>query len=147
MPYDSGTADQDAFDILRKRFHLGLTNIQMMEVHMRTLTAPRPGFILSACLLCFTPLTTAYANDTGSKVMDWQLKRLFHPTEGQLRAEAKNKVFIYHGLKDFEVDRAMDEQFDRIQNIMTANIIITDGKGRPRHNPKTGAVLTEDDGC
>lgn len=108
---------------------------------------PRLGFFLSICLLGLAPVASAYGDDFGSESMDWQRKRLFQPTERQLRAEEKNKVFIYNGLKDVEVDRAMDQHFDRIQTMMLANVIVTDAKGRPKRNPKTGTVLTEDDGC
>ena len=77
----------------------------------------------------------------------WQLKRLFSPSVRQVKMEQHQRIFTYIGLTDKEVDQAMDENFDRIESFLMANIIITDEKGKPKRNPKTGEVLTEEDGC
>lgn len=77
----------------------------------------------------------------------WQLKRLFSPSARQLTMEKRHKVYTYVGLTDRQLEAAMDENFDRIQSFMIANVIITDETGKPRRDPKTGEILTEDDGC
>ena len=77
----------------------------------------------------------------------WQLKRLFSPSPRQVKMEQHQRIFTYIGLTDKEVDQALDQNFDRIESFMIANIVITDEQGKPKHNPKTGEVITEDDGC
>lgn len=77
----------------------------------------------------------------------WQLKRLFNPSPRQVKMEQHQRIFTYIGLTDKELDLAMDENFDRIESFMIANIVITDERGKPKHHPKTGEVMTEDDGC
>ena len=77
---------------------------------------------------------------------EWQLKRLFAPTQRQLDLEAQGKVFIYYGLRDIDVERAMREEFDRVENMMFAGTIVTN-KGEPKKDVASGDWLREDDGC
>ncbi|MCG6869434.1 MAG: hypothetical protein LJE91_12120 [Gammaproteobacteria bacterium] len=80
-------------------------------------------------------------------VGEWQLSRLFHPTESQRRAEERGQIFIYEGLKDTDVVRAMDEEFDRVESMMFAGTVVTDPQGKELRDPKSGEVVSEDDGC
>jgi hypothetical protein len=77
----------------------------------------------------------------------WQMRRLLRPTESERAREEKGAVFIYEGMKDAEVERALDEQFDRVGSMMFVGTIVTDRKGNPRKDPDTGEVLIEEDGC
>ena len=70
----------------------------------------------------------------------WQEERLERPSEKQRLRESHGQVFIYDGLEYGVVVRAMDEHFDRIQNMMFTQI-----HHPPPPGKKTGYV--EDDGC
>jgi hypothetical protein len=89
----------------------------------------------------------ATANADSSPVKRWQMARLLEPTQADLRAEAKGRVMIYDGLTDRDVERAFDEQFDRLEHMMFIRVVVTDDSGKARRS-ETGEVVTEsDDGC
>lgn len=113
----------------------------------RTMTYRKQAFLfLFAISMLVNPSISVFADDENS-VEQWQLTRLFSPTENDLKNEAKGKIFIYSGLKDIEVDRALDQNFHRMQSMMFIKTIITDLGGKPKLDEKTGIVLAENDGC
>jgi hypothetical protein len=76
----------------------------------------------------------------------WQLKLMFEPSPGQLELEQKGRVYIYTGLRDVDVERALEEQFDRVEHMMFVHTVVT----RPSHDPAAGARgagVVQDDGC
>jgi len=77
----------------------------------------------------------------------WQHNLLFAPTAKQIEIEERGRVVIYDGLRDLDVDRAMREQFHRVQSMMFVRTVITDEQGTPEADPETGALVFEDDGC
>ena len=78
----------------------------------------------------------------------WQERMLFEPTSSQLELEQnRDRVMIYHGLTDVQVARAMDQQFQRIQNMMFTGTVITDEQGEAVIDQDTGEPQVEDDGC
>lgn len=79
--------------------------------------------------------------------MNWQLQRLFAPSVQQLSAEDKGFIFIYDGIKSSDIEKVMQEEFERLDNMMFTGIIITDEEGNPVIDPKTGLAMKEDDGC
>lgn len=79
-------------------------------------------------------------------VEKWQMNRLFKPTHAQRNYEHNGDVVIYDGLKDITVERAIDENFDRMQNMMFTRVILTDENGQPKRGDD-GEVLVADDGC
>ena len=76
--------------------------------------------------------SSVYAEDS------YQLKVLFTPSESILVAEAQGRVMIYDGLKSETVDLAMNEQFERIENMMFV---------RTLNVQEEGGYEPEDDGC
>jgi hypothetical protein len=88
------------------------------------------GMLMAAGMVLAT--LSAAASDS------FQENVLFSPHQSQLRAEARGRVMIYDGLESKVVDRAMDEQFDRIDNMMFIRI---------RHANEDGDYYVEDDGC
>lgn len=50
------------------------------------------------------------------------------------------------GLKDSTAERALDQYFDRIQNMMFIRVIRTNAADQPMHDDK-GDAVTEDDDC
>jgi hypothetical protein len=69
----------------------------------------------------------------------WQLNQLHSPSEGLARAEGRGRVTIYDGVRDQEINRAMDEQFDRIDNMMFIRT--------PEETPTGEVVYQDDDDC
>ena len=68
----------------------------------------------------------------------FQNNALLNPSEGQLMAEARGRIMIYDGLDNEVVDRALDEQYGRIENMMFVRI---------QHTQPDSEVSIEDDGC
>jgi hypothetical protein len=93
--------------------------------------------ILSAALLGTIAGPSAAA--AGENEPDsWQLKQLHTPSTALRKAEQRGRVTIYEGLQVAEVDRALDGQFERIENMMFV---------RTKHPTPEGEVVVEDDGC
>ena len=58
------------------------------------------------------------------------------PSSSVLSAEAKGRVTIYDGLRDETVERALDQQFERMQNMMFI---------RTQHQQEVGDYQADDD--
>ena len=63
---------------------------------------------------------------------------LFTPGDSTLKAESRGRIMIYDGMDNETVNRAMDEQFDRIDNMMFTRI---------HHVQDDGEEYVDDDGC
>jgi len=71
--------------------------------------------------------------------IDYQLRRLTQPTDSELAHEKAGAVYIYDTLPNHQVEKALDEQFERIGSMMFIRI---------KHLPPTGAGPVEiDDDC
>ena len=78
---------------------------------------------------------------------DWQLRMLNNPSDAQLALEKKGRVFIYDGLTDVQVEKAIDEQFERMGAMMFIRTKVTDDNGEEMTDPASGALVIEEDGC
>lgn len=78
---------------------------------------------------------------------DWQRKVLFNPTAGKIDREKRGHVFIYDGLTEADIDRALESQFSRVESMMFVRTVVTNDQGMPELNPETNEVYYDDDGC
>jgi hypothetical protein len=92
-------------------------------------------------------LLLASAISRAADVRDTELRRLFEPTQAELRGEADGRIYIYDGLQDTEVDRAMQEEFERVESMMFIREKQTDENGEILKDPETGEDVVQDDGC
>jgi hypothetical protein len=106
---------------------------------------PAIAMLTLAVFLASASAESAFGDD--DKYRNWQLDRLLSPNDSQLRLERQGRVYIYDGLRDSDIRRALYEQFDRVGSMMFIGTIITDEKGKPRKYKETGAVVREDEDC
>lgn len=98
--------------------------------------------IVSAALL--VALTAPAA---ATDVREIELRRLLQPTAAEQQDEAHGRVYIYDGLRDTDIEHAMDQEHARIENMMFIRTKLTDEQGEVRKDPETGAELIADDDC
>ncbi len=96
----------------------------------------------SAVIACLSSTLVA-ADDHVAAVapsQDFQLRRQMQPSPAERTAEQEGQIYIYDSLEFGDVEHALDENFDRIQNMMFIRI---------HHLPETGSgpVEVEDDEC
>jgi hypothetical protein len=101
--------------------------------------------VISTCFA--TVMTTSVLAGESEKIDRYQMNQLFQPSPNQLSRESGGFVYIYDGLTDKIVNKAMDAHADRIESMMFVNTKITDEKGDFKQDPDTGEILVEDDGC
>lgn len=88
------------------------------------------GFLLASTLSLATASATA--------ADQYQYKVLFNPSEAVLLAEAEGSIMIYDSIENEIVERAMTQQFGRIENMMFV---------RTRYVSEDGTIEVEEDGC
>ena len=59
--------------------------------------------------------------------------------------EKEGHIFIYNGLKDSDIQLALDTQQHRMQSMMFVNVVWTDKEGNPIVDPYTGEIVSDDD--
>ena len=82
-----------------------------------------------------------------AEVSEIEQRRLFNPTEAELASEAEGRIYIYDGLTDVTVQRALNEECDRVEHMMFIRTKKTDAQAAIQRDTETGAVEYEDDGC
>lgn len=90
--------------------------------------------VLSGILLA----SSAQAQSPDDNLHDWQVRRLMEPSTAELQKERSGNVYIYDGLDELEVERALNTHFDRIEHMMFV--------GTMRRSPDGGTVV-ESGGC
>lgn len=118
-----------------------MKNVLLHRAEKTTVTAT-----LRLACLALPLMAGATGALAGQRVENWQINRLFHPTATQLVREQQGSVFIYGGLTDRDIERAMDQAFDRIGSMMFINVVATDDSGTPT-SPTTDVETNDDDGC
>ncbi len=97
--------------------------------HMNPGSNPARAII---CLLALLATGLAGAADR------YQYRVLFNPGSEILQAEQRGRIMIYDGLENELVERALNEQFGRIENMMFV---------RTRLEQPDGSFEVENDGC
>ena len=99
------------------------------------------GVIFGAAALvwCAPAIANEHSN-LASSDSPYDVRRLMRPTPAELASEEKGHIHIYDSLEINAVNKALDENFERIQNMMFTRI---------HHLPPTGSgpAKVEDDGC
>jgi len=95
----------------------------------------------------FVPVQADELEQVAMAIEKWHHNRLLSPSPADQKSEKQGAVVIYDGLTDVTVNKALDQHFDRIQNMMFTRTVITDENGDPQLDPITGNKLVEDDGC
>ena len=94
---------------------------------------------LTALIWCIAAGATNHEYATSIEE-HYDLRRLMKPSPAERASEERGRVHIYDSLEINEINAALDENFDRIQNMMFIRI---------NHLPATGSgpAEVEDDGC
>lgn len=99
---------------------------------------------VGALVLCLATASPAI----GADLRQIELRRLSEPTPSELRAERAGRIYIYEDMRDTDVERALKEQFHRVQSMMFIRVQRTDDKGYVMKDPESGVPMTiSDDGC
>lgn len=104
----------------------------------------RHAILLAATVIgapIFSPL--AQAKD----LRDIELRRLFEPTPAEVQAEQQDRVYIYEGLKEEDIARALREQFRRVDSMMFIRVQPTPVPPTPGQGGAATPVYYQDDGC
>ena len=91
--------------------------------------------------LIFGPLAPA------KDLRDIELRRLFEPTPAEVQAEQQGRIYIYEGLKEEDIARAMREQFRRVDSMMFIRVQPTPVVPTPGQGGDPTPVYYQNDGC
>jgi hypothetical protein len=103
--------------------------------------ARRSSVLLCSVLMCYSAVAAS------GDVEEIELRRLFEPTMAERADEAGGRIYIYDGVRDRDIRRAMDEEFERVDSMMFIRTRKTDTDGNIERDQQTGEVMVEDDGC
>jgi hypothetical protein len=103
------------------------------------------GLLAAAAFLLAVPVGAAEVSPQSS-LEQWQLRRLNQPSEHERAHEREGNVYIYDGLTDRDVDRALSAHFDRIEYMMFVGTRKTGPTDAPSETVASPAE-TESPGC
>lgn len=109
--------------------------------------------IIKKTSCCISYATIAVLTSTSvlavenDKIDIYQQNALFQPSTQQLDRESRGLVYIYDGMTDKTVNKAMDDQSERIESMMFVNTKVTDENGNLMRDPETGEIIEEEDDC
>ena len=118
-----------------------LSSTNKKRCRSKMLTSHKVRLFLIVLALC-GGVNTVAAESPGDS---YQMSMLFPSDSQKTKAWKKHRVFIFTDVRDKDVDRFMETQFDRIDNAMFVGTVVTDDEGKPMRSEKTGKYLKEDD--
>ena len=78
---------------------------------------------------------------------DIELRRLLEPTPAEVRAEQEGRIYIYDGLKEEDIARAIEEQFNRVDSMMFIRVQPTPVPPTPGKGGDPSPVYYQNDDC
>lgn len=102
---------------------------------------------ITICSTLITAVLIVGTADAQSDDRTWQLEKVFNPKSQDLAREARGRVFIYDGLRDTDIEQALESEFERVGSMMFVRTVITDRSGDPLRDETSGSYVTEDDDC
>lgn len=84
---------------------------------------------------------------TSYQLSSWELKMIYQPSNHVLERERQGHVNIYDGFKSYQVEKILDDNFGRIENMMFTRVKMTDEYGEVMIDPETGNEMVSEDGC
>ncbi len=78
---------------------------------------------------------------------DIELRRLLEPTAAEVRAEHAGRVYIYDGLQETDIARAMQEQFERLDSMMFIRVQPASAPPQQNQGGEPAPVYYQNDGC
>lgn len=98
---------------------------------------------IAGFMLCTSVM--AQQDDAMDLMYEFQFDQLMDPSEEQLVLEKEGYVFIYDGLKESDIQLALDKYQDRMGSMMFINVVWTNEAGEPLVDPYTGQPIVDND--
>jgi len=108
---------------------------------------PATRLIAVVTALIMTQSVLARHEDPSKLFDSWQVKTLYQPGKFQLEREAKGSVMIYDRLSDSQVNKAMDANFGRIENMMFTRIQVSDASETKSSSNKKSVGASDSQDC
>jgi hypothetical protein len=101
----------------------------------------RHGIVVLLLAGVVTNVAQAYEYDL---TVELQYEQLMAPSFAQLQLEEGGNIFVYSGLKESDIQLAMDNHHQRIGSMMFVNVVWTDKEGQPLIDGVTGNIIVDD---